>query len=212
MCLAGGNQKGRRVLLFSPLITNSTCHILQKPHSANLIVAASRHASLHSFFDPQVLHSRQQYAAYLVVNARGQLLTGGQATKTCRTPGRDPEGWQSIHGLTAQHSTAHLVENARALIIDSNPIPSCSIRLGVCCLQPLSQHPHILQVNVKQLLQARPLHLHNHGLPLVGGQMHLYHMLPAVKHTTWISACTFFRSMLKSCFRPGLCTFTTTVS
>lgn len=68
---------------------------------------------------------------------------------------------------------ADLVQDARALIIDGHPVPGRTIRLGVHILQPLSQHPHILKVNIKELLQARPLHLHHHLLSIQAGQVHL---------------------------------------
>ena len=67
----------------------------------------------------------------------------------------------------------HLIKNPGALVIDGDPIPGRSIRLGVHILQPLGQNTHILEVNVKQLLEAWPLHLNYHLLPIESCQMHL---------------------------------------
>ena len=76
----------------------------------------------------------------------------------------------------ADRENAHfyLVQDARALIIDGHPISGCTIRLRVHVLKPLRQHSHLLQVNVKELLQARSLHLDHNLLPIQRRQMHLH--------------------------------------
>ena len=84
---------------------------------------------------------------------------------------RDRDG--NEYGAASAGGVAYLIQNSGAFIIDGNPIPGCPIRLGIRFLEPLSQHSHILQVNVKELFQARPLDLHYHCLPLVCSQMYL---------------------------------------
>lgn len=80
----------------------------------------------------------------------------------------------TLHMISTVQCQVHLIKNPGALIIDGNPVPGCSIRLGVHILQPLGQDAHILQVNVKQLLEAWPLHLDDYLLSIQGCQMHLH--------------------------------------
>mmetsp|Transcript_28522 Transcript_28522/g.80466 ORF Transcript_28522/g.80466 Transcript_28522/m.80466 type:complete len:239 (+) Transcript_28522:979-1695(+) len=66
-----------------------------------------------------------------------------------------------------------LEENTLALVVDGHPVSSGTVGFGVNLLQPLRQDTDVLAVDLKQLLQPGPLHLHNHSLPLELREVHL---------------------------------------
>lgn len=67
----------------------------------------------------------------------------------------------------------YLVQDSAALVINGNPVTGCAVRLWVKLLEPHRQRPDVLQVDVKQGLESRPLYLDHHALTVEGGTVHL---------------------------------------
>jgi hypothetical protein len=91
----------------------------------------------------------------------------------CRRTARELSAPEAVGVLAFQAVVDLLVQDAGALVVDGHPVARCAIRLRVQALQPLRQHPDVLEVNVEQRLEPRPLHLHHHSLPPQLGQVHL---------------------------------------
>lgn len=70
--------------------------------------------------------------------------------------------------------SAHLVQHPGSLVEDAEPVAGGAISLWVQPLQPLGQHADVLQVDVKEFTQPRPLHLDDHTLPVQLGKVDLH--------------------------------------
>lgn len=66
-----------------------------------------------------------------------------------------------------------LVEDARALVVDRDPVPRGAVRLGVGRLQPAREQAHVLEVDVEELLEPRALDLDHDALAPEAREVHL---------------------------------------
>jgi hypothetical protein len=124
-------------------------------HALNLVHAADLEARA-------VLHAQYALGGLLEVHLR-HLDPGGAL-----------EVFAEQGGVAALVQVVDLlVQHVLALVVDGDPVAGGAVRLGVHLLQPLRNDAQVLEVDLEQLTQARPLHLDHHPLPVPARAVHL---------------------------------------
>jgi len=80
---------------------------------------------------------------------------------------------EPVCAFTLQGVIDLLVEDPGALVVDRDPVSRRAVRFGVHGLQPARQQPHVLEVDVEELFQARALDLDDDALAVEPGEVDL---------------------------------------